>query len=395
MLFSNKSILVVATHQDDESLYFGGLLSTIKNTNKILINSVTEPKKNRKDTHTRIESFKNVCNLLSCEYVLSNFQDLGETFNINSNKKMRNEIKDSIIKIVLERKIDIVITHNIDGNPNSGYNTGHSMHKLVSHSVHDAIYDLLINHNKKTELYVDGVGIKNKNFKDYNVNFEINDKKKLLDCYLPNWTPSSYSWWKNPEKFYKIEHHPENIQLFKNTQIPVIYPTQKLPDRYWLEKFISTLNGSILYIGVEKYTTIYQSLVKDKKKFETIDIKPNYHQYGSSNKHYFGNFLDLKPYYKYDNIIMYGLFGYSHAKIKDVKLIDLMHKKASKLLNKNGILVTHTNYDTIKYYADSQNYSERRDKFENVYLKDCDFKEIKIPIKLDRDLIYVCTKTNE
>ena len=75
--FYNKKILVVGCHQDDETLFCGGLLTEIYKHSKLHLICTSKPYPNRPDTHTREKALSKVCDFLNMEYIQLNFNDPG------------------------------------------------------------------------------------------------------------------------------------------------------------------------------------------------------------------------------------------------------------------------------------------------------------------------------
>jgi LmbE family N-acetylglucosaminyl deacetylase len=181
--FYGKKIVVIGGHQDDETLFCGGLLSEISNKSDINIICTSKPYPNRPDTLTRETALQNVCNYLGAKYIQLNFKDPGpqhypeEDF-IPTTQKIKSLLE--------EINPDIVITHNNVGE------YGHIYHKFI-HNVVLSVW-------KKT-LIVFGVGLQDL---DFEISFNTINKQRLFDFYLPQWNgPKMYSFAMLPES-YKI-----------------------------------------------------------------------------------------------------------------------------------------------------------------------------------------------
>jgi LmbE family N-acetylglucosaminyl deacetylase len=185
---SDKRIMVVVAHQDDESLYFGGLLSSLQA--KIRIVSITKPMAGRSDTNTRIGSFKRVCAILGCEYALYDLSDHPAITDLSDTDDQRQIAKQYIDTEARMFHPDVVITHHSDGEANPEYPTGHAMHKLVSWAVASSI--------DKDKIIYCGL---NSNHPDMVISYDVKKKKELIDCYLPNWSPIRYPFAYDQEKY--------------------------------------------------------------------------------------------------------------------------------------------------------------------------------------------------
>tara|TARA_Y100001963_G_scaffold157807_1_gene255161 strand:+ start:1178 stop:1801 length:624 start_codon:yes stop_codon:yes gene_type:complete len=184
--FKDKNILVIGAHQDDETLFCGGLLSNIKDTSNLNIVVVSKPMEGRPDTNTRIQSFKNVCNLLKAKPFQLDFGDTGpNNFEENFNhyqkngefKRMVNKISDLIDDV----NADFIITHNQVGE------YGHCFHKIINRAVTECVEK----NNKKCKIIVFDVNldtIYNKSvIEKMVINYNIDEKIRLFECYMPYW----------------------------------------------------------------------------------------------------------------------------------------------------------------------------------------------------------------
>jgi LmbE family N-acetylglucosaminyl deacetylase len=142
--FLRKRLLVVVAHQDDESLYFGGLLSCIAGQAQIGLISATTPMPGRADTHFRLANFYRVGKLLGCREVkcleLSDCGPRGEAY---SPAALADEIAASLA--VVADGYDVVLTHNSLGEPNKVYGAlGHQAHKATHLGVAAALRQPII-----------------------------------------------------------------------------------------------------------------------------------------------------------------------------------------------------------------------------------------------------------
>jgi len=220
-LLSHDSYLFVVAHQDDESLYFGGLLLYLKKMGaKLTVLCITQPKEGRPDTNTRQASFEKACALVGAECFTVGLVDYGPD-GINSFIKNQDWIgfAESAIHVMLERSnATIIITHNFagEGVATSTYKNGHAVHKAVAKAA--SIFNV--------ETYCDCVGLTNWEY-DFDINVE--EKKKMLDCYLPYWKPDAYPFWKEKEKYKKLPK--ANWNNLKT--ISYYYPSQPGDFKFW------------------------------------------------------------------------------------------------------------------------------------------------------------------
>ena len=194
-IFKDKKVQLFVAHHDDESLYFGGLLTEIRRFSKIKITVLTDPAPNRPDTNTRLNSFKNVCWILDCTYSAYDCKDYAP---INENPKEVvyrdfDKICDIVKNDVFGFKPDIVLTHNPDGEANLVYKGGHPMHKMIT----DAVLTVL-----RLDRPIFACSVSGKH--DFEVTYDVGHKKILLDCYAPRWTPKDYPFAYNTERYVKL-----------------------------------------------------------------------------------------------------------------------------------------------------------------------------------------------
>lgn len=182
--FYNKKILVVGCHQDDETLFCGGLLTEIYKHSKLHLICTSKPYPNRPDTHTREKALSKVCDFLNMEYIQLNFDDPGpkkypqEDFN-----KTLKTLKKHISKILP----DIIITHNKKGE--------------YGHIYHTFIHDVIASINPKCTVLNFGVGL---DISDFFITFNEDKKNQLFNFYKPQWNGvSMYPFALKPE-LYKI-----------------------------------------------------------------------------------------------------------------------------------------------------------------------------------------------
>lgn len=112
----------------------------------------------------------------------------------------------------------------------------------------------------------------------------------------------------------------------------------KSDDRVWLEtKYLPSLSGVILYVGVNSYTNFYHKLVKTPETFYTIDIDEKRGYHGSPSGHYVGEFQNFTPPEPVDHITLHGIYGYKGFEIHNENIKqDIIH--ANQILKVGGTL---------------------------------------------------------
>lgn len=174
MLFAfNKKILVIVAHQDDESLFCGGLLTNIYTKSLLVIVCMSEAKYKSGIVH-RNNDFKKVCKRLGARAIVTNFKDSDQILQGLENfyKKRGNQIDDmkQFLNGLKEKyKPDLVITHNEFGE------YGHCYHKVINKLCKETF----------NNLYFFGIGNKNRG-KTIKIEYDPRRKKELLDIYRFN-----------------------------------------------------------------------------------------------------------------------------------------------------------------------------------------------------------------
>lgn len=83
-----------------------------------------------------------------------------------------------------------------------------------------------------------------------------------------------------------------------------------LPERkYMILKFLPECFGRVLNVGVHDFNKNDEVCCPKDSKYETIDIDTRTNEFGSTYKHTTIDFLDYKPDYKFNNILLFGVLG--------------------------------------------------------------------------------------
>jgi hypothetical protein len=180
-----KRILFVTAHFDDESLFAGGLLTRLKEQPHILCMHKTYMKRDNPEIF--YEGFLRVIKQLNAIAILCGFEPSKEKF--MEGRAAEYCFKCAIMTRYLKRhrKYDVIITHNAYGE------YGHIDHRIVYYACRLAFQD--------KEMYTFGYPLKTANLI---VEYDIEKKKQLIDCYLPAWNPRGYSFCYEPETYLKI-----------------------------------------------------------------------------------------------------------------------------------------------------------------------------------------------
>ena len=181
---TGKRILVVVAHYDDETIYAGGLLWELREKAKLNIMCCSQRAKARRNFQTAQDGFTTICCKLNGRYSII----LGNGGKLDDRPKL-DDIQSLVEDEANHFKPDILITHNAKGEYH-----GHIYHK----EVHRACMGLS---DRFGSIYVFANGIPY----THRVAYDVDAKKRLMDCYLP-WKPGAYRKfvWKK-ERFAKIK----------------------------------------------------------------------------------------------------------------------------------------------------------------------------------------------
>jgi len=145
--------------------------------------------------------------------------------------------------------------------------------------------------------------------------------------------------------------------------------------QYLTEKYIPSLSGSLLFVGVGSYTKDYH-LINSNIEFITIDTLKSREKYGSPMGHYVDDFLKFDPKRKFDHICLFGVLGHEEISRKKIKYnmqsIENVLKKCNELLEKDGTILLGPSHIRLveknKFYWKTK-FRELSDKY--TYLDKC------------------------
>jgi LmbE family N-acetylglucosaminyl deacetylase len=170
-------LCTILTHQDDEALFTGGLLSSLRNKVEMTLICVFRPRPYKPQTATRVDHFVDLAEYLNAMPVLM----MCATSVSATDKEFARKLASGLRKLLIEHAPDWVITHN----PRGEY--GHEQHRMVSRAVRRIHKDF-----PNISFNVLGNNLPDKN--KTTVSYDRDMKKKLLDFYLPEWEPFRYGF---------------------------------------------------------------------------------------------------------------------------------------------------------------------------------------------------------
>jgi len=179
---AGKKVVVVVAHQDDESLFFGGLLSNVSGTGELTVLCMSEAKQ-KCDVEGRVVFFQKACQLVGARPVLTSFRDARHVWsNVDLFFRDRPEQIEAMREFLQAQsealRPDIVVTHNEVGE------YGHCYHKVV-HRLCCQVFD-------PRKLYFIGRGSKRTGGQRIVVTYDAEKKKRLMDCY-PTFDAATFS----------------------------------------------------------------------------------------------------------------------------------------------------------------------------------------------------------
>ena len=334
--------VMIVVHPDDEVLWGSNAL---ENEDDWLVICLTNG-----ENHTRSTQFNDAMDLYGVERLIWNFPDRSSKgFNKNDLVGIQKELS-----IILNQDyIKKVVTHNPDGE------YGHPAHKAISQLIYNIIefkeklYYFNFDGDKKEISLIKKQALKiyfpeySRSFIFYffrNLTLIIKKLIKSFFKYLRTRKIQITSiknifkdFLKPPMALSDLEHIKiskyENIVKWSNYQIvdqlldetytfrkkvknanDVYEKYKELLEEYPDRKFIicdylPSCEGKTLSVGCHWFNKDDAFCLSNPKDFETIEIEPAYGLYGSPFKHYTGDFLKLKPDYKYNHILLFGVLG--------------------------------------------------------------------------------------
>jgi hypothetical protein len=170
---SNKRVLLVVAHQDDEALFCGGLLSQICGTSEVAVICMSQPKHER-TIEARNACFRRVCEKVQARAVVTTFAEARHVWSSAELLWRRRPQQIAAMQEFLRAQAEafrpeIVITHNAAGE------YGHCYHKVVHRLCRQVFLP--------EKLYFIGVGSRDRSARRLVVACDASKKKELLECH--------------------------------------------------------------------------------------------------------------------------------------------------------------------------------------------------------------------
>jgi LmbE family N-acetylglucosaminyl deacetylase len=170
---ANQKVLLVISHQDDESLFCGGLLSALCGRSEVTVICMSQAKQ-AGGIQIRDEQFRNACAMAQARAVTTSFREARHVWShVDRFFRQRPEQIVAMTEFLQAQadaiQPDVVITHNERGE------YGHCYHKVV-HRVCRRVFP-------SDKLYFIGIRSQATHRRRFVVNYDAAKKKQLLDCY--------------------------------------------------------------------------------------------------------------------------------------------------------------------------------------------------------------------
>jgi LmbE family N-acetylglucosaminyl deacetylase len=170
---SNKRVLFVVAHQDDESFFCGGLLGQLCGTSEMAVICMSQPK-HQQDIEARNKCFRRVCEKVQARAIVTTFPEARHVWSSAELLWRRRPQQIAAMQEFLRAQADdfrpdLVITHNATGE------YGHCYHKVV-HRVCRQVFPA-------DKLYFIGIGSRDRSAQRFAVACDAAKKKELLECH--------------------------------------------------------------------------------------------------------------------------------------------------------------------------------------------------------------------
>jgi LmbE family N-acetylglucosaminyl deacetylase len=176
-----KKVLVVTAHQDDESLFCGGLLCSLRGQSDVTVICMSAAKQPR-DVEGRNRFFENACQTVGARPFTTDFRDARHVWSspdlfFRDRPDQVAAMRDYLRAKFASVRPDVVVTHNENGE------YGHCYHRVVHRICCQAF--------PREKLRFIGIGSKSASNRLV-VQYDANEKKRLMDCY-PTFNATRFS----------------------------------------------------------------------------------------------------------------------------------------------------------------------------------------------------------
>jgi LmbE family N-acetylglucosaminyl deacetylase len=168
-----KKVLIVVAHQDDESLFFGGLLTRLGEDSPATVICMSAAK-HADDAENRNGFLRNACAIVGARAITTTFREARHVWsNVDLFMRSRPEQIAAMTKFLEEQaaaiRPDVIFTHNEVGE------YGHCYHKVV-HRVCRRVF-------RGKSLYCTALGSRIRDREVIEIKYDPAQKKRLMDCY--------------------------------------------------------------------------------------------------------------------------------------------------------------------------------------------------------------------